>query len=131
MKLIHPDGESIILSDSLLWRDEFDWSNLAQTEPERTLSGAYIVQQGIKQSGRPITLEPPDDSMAWHKRQITEKLQAWAMQPETKFTLVMAQGTFNVIFDNAHGAVSAKPVLGFGGTQQDDYFLVSIKLITA
>lgn len=48
MKLTHPNSESIELSHDLLWKDEFEWSDLAQTEPVRTLSGAYIVQQGIK-----------------------------------------------------------------------------------
>lgn len=131
MKLTHPNSESIELSHDLLWKDEFEWSDLAQTEPVRTLSGAYIVQQGIKKKGRPITLEPPDDSMAWHTRQVAEKLQAWAMQPETQFTLEMAQGAFTVIFDNAQTAVSASPVLGYGSIKPSDYFRVSLKFLTA
>ena len=45
MKLTHPDGKFLTLSNDLLWTDEFDWSDLAQTDVERTLSGAYIVQQ--------------------------------------------------------------------------------------
>lgn len=128
MQLIHPNGQSLTLSDDLLWTDEFAWSSLAQTEPERTLSGSYIVQQGIKQAGRPITLSSPEN-MAWHTRATVETLQQWAMLPESTFTLNMPQGSFTVLF--ANDGVSAKPVLDYGGTHQDDYFTLTLKLITA
>lgn len=131
MKLTHPDGKFLILSDDLLWTDEFDWSDLAQTDVERTLSGAYIVQQGVKVKGRPITLAPPDDSMAWHTRQVVQTLQEWAKQPATVFTLEMAQGVFAVIFDNSQNTLSAVPVFGFGGTEVQDMFRVTVKFLTA
>lgn len=59
VKLPHPNGTELHLSDDLLWTDEFEWSALAQAEPERTLSGAQVVQQSIKRAGRPVTLAPP------------------------------------------------------------------------
>ena len=126
MKLTHPNGESLILSDALLWKDEFDWRDVAQTDPVRTLSGSYVIQQGIKHKGRPISLEPPDN-MAWHARAVAEKLQVWAGQPETVFSLEMAQGTFDVLFV----ALSAEPVLGYGGEKANDWFRVNIQFLTA
>lgn len=126
MKLKHPNGESLNLSDDLLWADEFSWRDVAQTEPVRTLSGSYVIQQGIKRKGRPISLEPPEN-MAWHTRAVVEKLQAWAGQPETVFGLEMAQGTFDVLF----AELSAEPVLGFGGEQANDWFKVKIRFLTA
>ena len=44
MKLTHPNGESLTLSDDLLWADEFSWRDVAQTELTRTLSGGYVIQ---------------------------------------------------------------------------------------
>ena len=126
MKLKHPNGESLTLSDDLLWADEFSWRDVAQTELTRTLSGGYVIQQGLKQKGRPISLEPPDN-MAWHTRAAVEKLQAWAGQPETVFGLEMAQGTFDVLF----AELSAEPVLGFGGEKPGDWFKVKIRFLTA
>lgn len=126
MKLTHPNGESLTLSDDLLWADEFSWRDVAQTELTRTLSGGYVIQQGLKQKGRPISLEPPDN-MAWHTRAIAQKLQAWAGQPETVFSLEMTQGTFDVLFVE----LSAEPVLGFGGEKASDWFKVKIRFLTA
>ena len=126
MKLKHPNGESLHLSDDLLWTDEFSWRDVAQTELTRTLSGGYVIQQGLKQKGRPISLEPPEN-MAWHARAVVEKLQVWAGQPETVFSLEMAQGTFDVLFV----ALSAEPVLGYGGEKANDWFRVNIQFLTA
>lgn len=130
MKLTHPNGESVVLSHDFLWTDEFAWSDLAQTAPERTLSGSQIIQQGVKKAGRPITLEPADSNMAWTRRDVVETLQRWAMLPETKFTLTLPQGTFSVIFDNSQTAVSAKLVIGFGSLNADDDFLLTLKFLT-
>ena len=127
MQLIHPNGTTLTLSDDLLWSDEFEWSSLAQTEPERTLTGSYIIQQGIKRAGRPITLAPPDKQMAWHTRAVAETVQAWSELPETQFTLIMRDVRYKVVFVS----VSASPVLGFGGTEAGDYFLLELRLLTA
>lgn len=131
MKIKHMNGESVILSHDFVWKDEFEWSDLAQTPPERTLSGSQIIQQGIKQAGRPITLEPADNNMAWTRRDVVEKLQSWSMQPETKFTLEMPQGKFTVIFDNSQtAAVSAKPTISFSSLNADDDFVLTLRFLT-
>ena len=46
----------ITLPQDMRWTDEFDWVKTAQAEPQRTLSGGLVIQQGIKQNGRPVTL---------------------------------------------------------------------------
>ena len=46
----------ITLPQDMRWADEFDWTKTAQAEPQRTLSGGLVIQQGIKQNGRPVTL---------------------------------------------------------------------------
>lgn len=130
MKLTHPNGEFVNLSHDFLWIDEFEWSDLAQAPPERTLSGSLIIQQGIKKKGRPITLKPCDGNMAWTPRQVIETLQQWAMQPETTFTLQMGERQFDVIFDNSQTAVSAKPVINHASQLADDDFLLELAFLT-
>ena len=126
MELIAPDGQSLILSDDLFWQDEFNYSSLAQTEPERTLSGSFFVQQGIKLAARPITLVSPDN-MAWHTRKVVQILQNYASLPESIFTLKMHGKTYHVLLVK----VEASPVLGYGSLRDNDYFKVNIQLITA
>ena len=126
MKLMNPNGTSLTLSDDLLWTDEFDWRQIAQSETIRTLSGSYFVQQGIKKKGRSITLQSPD-GMAWHTRSVVETLQNWSAQPQAQFTLMRGKTETAVIFVS----VSASPVLGFGGDKANDYFMLTIQFLTA
>ena len=49
-------GAKVFLPPDIRWVDEYEWHAIAQATPERTLSGGQIIQQGIKKSGRPITL---------------------------------------------------------------------------
>ena len=49
--------DSVELDDQFEWVDEFEWDAIAQ-EQERSLSGALLVQEGVKLYGRPITLRP-------------------------------------------------------------------------
>ena len=58
--------DNVRLSDGLRWSDEFAWSPLAQAS-EYSLTGALIVEQAIKQAGRPITLVGGKD-FAWLTR---------------------------------------------------------------
>jgi len=54
---------AITLPATLVWEDEFAWSPVAQST-EYSLTGALIVQQAVKQAGRPITLVGKSDSNA-------------------------------------------------------------------
>lgn len=126
MELIAPDGQNLILSDDLLWQDEFNYNSLAQTEPKRTLSGSFFVQQGIKIAARPITLVSPDN-MAWHTRKVVQILQNYASLPESIFTLKMHGKTYRVLFVK----MDATPVLGYASLRDTDYFKLNIQLITA
>ena len=59
------DGvDSIILHSDYQWIDEHDWHPVEQSV-ERGLTGALIVQLGTRLAGRPITLQPEDDSASW------------------------------------------------------------------
>ena len=58
-------GETIQLEDGFFWSDE-NWSEIEQNQ-EYAISGALIIQEGRKQAGRPITLQPANKSKGWIK----------------------------------------------------------------
>ena len=77
MKLIRlTTSETVSLEDGFLWSDEFEWKPKEQTV-ERAISGAAIIQEGIKVGARPITLTP-DSNRGWAKLSDVRKLQEWS-----------------------------------------------------
>lgn len=63
---------ALVLPDGLVWADEYAWTPVAQQAEERTLTGALVVEEALKQGGRPITLKGQQDgngSTAWLLRQ--------------------------------------------------------------
>lgn len=94
------------LPDGLVWADEFDWSPVAQAT-DYSLSGALLLQESIKQSGRPITLKGQQDGnhytagvmrgqsfLGWSS---LDALRAALMVANTTLTLTLHDGrTFRV-----------------------------------
>ena len=57
---------SVNLPKDLQWVDELTWNTVAQSV-EYSLTGALLIQEGVKQKGRHITLAGLDN-MAWITR---------------------------------------------------------------
>lgn len=90
------ETKTIDLHPQFIWRDEYDWTALAQSEPIYTLTGAMDIQQGTKRAGRPITL---DGTKARLNRGQMKALQALSEIPELIMTLTHPDGrAFRVIF---------------------------------
>lgn len=125
--------EELSLPNDLLWEDEFDWSSVL-SDQAHTTTGALIIDQWVKQAGRPISLRPADDEMAWVPRSTASKLVEWANTTNTTFTLEFEYPTdtrtFTVIFDTSKDQpVKAVPVAGFPGHRLEDWFRVSMQFI--
>lgn len=74
--LTRTDTDDVIkLHPQFEWVDEFDWTPIAQSEPVYTLTGAMALERGIKQAGRPITL---DGKLAVLTHHTLKKLLGWA-----------------------------------------------------
>ena len=87
---------SIRLPPDMRWTDEYAWHAIAQAEPERTLSGGLIIQQGIKRNGRLITLS---GEWAWLDLATVRILRDWTDVPELTLTMRHYDGReFNVAF---------------------------------
>ena len=130
MKLIRKlTLETVPLEDGFLWSDEFDWKPVEQKQ-ERSISGALIVQEGKKLSGRPIALVPPSSSQGWIKRKHLRTILEWSGLGEQftiEFEYLHDQRRFNVIFNHEAGAIEAKPVKEFPTVSEDDYYVVTMR----
>jgi len=93
--------DSIELDDQLEWTDEFTWDSVAQ-EQERSITGALLVQEGIKLHGRPITLQA--NGGAWTPLSVVRQLEVLRDQRLKVMDLVLPDGReFSVTWNRANG----------------------------
>lgn len=115
------------ITDNFVWSDEFNYNQVEQTQ-ERSLTGGLIIQSGVKQFGRPITL-----GESWLPRSVVDALFTLEASAEPML-LVLADGRdFSVVFDRSRGvAIDAKPVDGYvlAANDPDWQYKVTIRLIT-
>jgi hypothetical protein len=117
----------IDITDNFLWSDEFSYNQVEQSQ-ERSLTGGMIIQGGVKQFGRPITL-----GESWLPRFIVDAL--FALEATTApMLLELPDGReFSVVFDRVRGvAIDAKPVDGYVLAANDPnwQYKVTIRLST-
>lgn len=131
MKLVRKStSEAVTLCDGFLWSDEFDWNPIEQKQ-DRAVDGALIIQEGIKKSGRPITLTA-DKNMAWLKRHIVSKLKDWSVLQEKfelQFNYFHDKRIFIVVFNHQDKAIEAKPVLDHPSVSDDDEYNVTLRFL--
>lgn len=116
-----PVGEEISLSDELMWVDEFEW-NSVKSNKDYTIAGALIIEQSKLLSGRPISLERPDNECGFSTRGVVKKLREWSEIINQRYQLTLERGErrmFTVIFDHEK-PLKAEPVKGFVGKNTDD-----------
>lgn len=122
----------ILLPNDLLWVDEFRWTPVASSS-SYSLAGSLIIEQGVKLAGRPITLEPPDNEMAWVSRATHAALRAAAATPARRFKLMLEYPTdareFLVAFAPVDDPIDGNPVKGFPEHEPDSWFSVKLKFI--
>lgn len=108
MNTLTYNGTTLDLPDDLAWPDEFAWSPVVQ-QVAPSITGALIVDIGVRAAGRPIELAGARDR-AWMPRATAEQLQAWAAVPGAQMTLMLRGTTRTVIWDHERGAFSAEPL---------------------
>ncbi len=125
------DGTTTIALDpDLYWEDEYTWSAVEQSVA-RSLTGAQIVQLGLRQAGRPITLRPEDDVSAWMSRAVMAQLQAWADIPGKRMTLTL-RGTAHLVIGRHHdgGMIDARPLIHYADPADTDWVLATLRFLT-
>jgi hypothetical protein len=119
------EGVTIALSDRLVWTDEFSWSPVVQATVYST-TGALLVDVGVRQAGRPITLEGIE-SAAWITRSVCDAIQAWVDLPGIELALQLRGVARTVLFDHARGAFEARPLWHLAdGEQSPQELLVPV-----
>lgn len=121
--------DSIELDDQFEWTDEFDWDPVAQ-EQERSLTGALLVQEGVKLHGRPITLKA--NGGVWTPLSVVRQLEALRDQRLKVMDLVLPDGReFPVIFNRSNGApLKATQTFREVNPSLDETYDVELSLIT-
>lgn len=117
------------LDDQFEWIDEFAWDAVEQGQ-ERTLTGALVVQEGLKLYGRPITLAA--NGGVWTPLSVVRQLEALRDQRGLVMPLTLPGGaTHSVIFNRASGqALEAKPIERLVEPGPDDPYEITLRLIT-
>ncbi|MGP1680855.1 MAG: hypothetical protein ACTS8S_00820 [Giesbergeria sp.] len=118
------------LNPDLYWSDENNWHAVEQAV-ERTITGALVVQVAARIAGRPITLEPQDDSAAWMTLADVTALRNWAAVPGKTMTLTLRGQVREVIFRHQDGGFEARPVIQYrdGHELPVDFYLCTIRLM--
>jgi len=120
---------TVKLSDDLFWSDENNWYPVEQTA-QRTLTGALIVSTAQRIAGRPITLEPIDDSAAWMSLATLNQLRNWAASAGQQMTLNLRGQDHTVIFRHQDGAgIEARPVVQYSDVVDDDWYHATLRLM--
>lgn len=130
MSISITDGTVVLqLNPDLIWSDENDYSPVEQ-EVETTLTGALVIQAGARTAGRPITLEPEDESSGWTPYSVVEQLRNWAAVPLKQLTLTLRGVSRTVIFRHQDGGgLQSAPVAHYRDVAADDPYLCTIRLM--
>lgn len=122
----------IALPNDLLWVDEFEWTAVLSGS-EYSITGSLLIDRSVKLAGRPISLEAPDNEMAWISRATHEALRAAASIPDRRFKLLLEYPTdhreFTVEFAPVETPLEGSPVKGFPEHESDAWFSVKLKFI--
>ena len=120
---------TLTLPDALSWADEYTWSPVEQSKTYTT-TGALLIEEGVKQAGRPITLEGSEDR-TWCTRALVDQLHAWAATPGIVLVLTLRGITHSVTFDHERGALMGLPVLFYadGSIASDDWYVPTLRFL--
>jgi hypothetical protein len=115
------------IPEDVWWSDEFEWMPVEQSVT-RSLTGARIVQSGIKQKGRPITLTSYENG-GWVPRSLVLALQAQRANPTGSYLLTLADGrSFNVAHD-LERQFEAAPIWPAADLHADSKYRITLPLI--
>lgn len=121
---------SVQLPPDLVWVDEHEWSPVVK-KASVSVTGSTIVSVGVRQSGRPVTLESGSD-FAWVTRQALDSLTALRAADTKPLTLTLGDGRqFQVEFaPTDESPLKADPVQPGKRPEPGDLFKLKLKFMT-
>lgn len=124
-------GAVIVLSDSLYPEGEHDWSAIVSST-KYALDGTMIVEQSVRQAGRPYVMQAPDGHGVL-SRATVNALKAERDKLGATFWLdYLADGQVKrvkVMFDTTAEAINATPIKGSTSPQLTDYYNVKLSFL--
>lgn len=121
--------DDVQLDDQLQWVNEFAHDAVVQTQ-ERSITGALLVQHGIKLHGREIELR--SNGGTWTPLSVVRQLEAMRDEAGRVMLLSLADGRqFHVIFNRASGPpLTVEPVFREAYPTADSQYFVDLRLLT-
>ena len=119
---------SVPLDPDLLWAEENNWYPVEQSV-ERSITGAQIISLGTRLAGRPITLQPEDDSSAWMTSSELAQIQGWAATPGQEMQLTLRGVVRTVIFRHQDAPLEAVPVVHYSDVIGADWYRVTFRFM--
>ncbi|MBS3953620.1 MAG: hypothetical protein KGZ88_11790 [Methylomicrobium sp.] len=117
--------DALELPKDLVWVDEFDWTPVQQSETY-TLTGALVLESGVKQAGRTITLSGTDSG--WADRALIKSLYA-KLTDTPPLTLTLHDSRVFTVAFNQQRPIEAKPIVDFNDPDDTDYYTLTLRFI--
>lgn len=119
--------DTLTLPTDLIWIDEFDWTPVQQTQTY-SITGALIIESGVKQAGREITFAG-DNTSGLISRADLKTLES-KLTKTTPLVLTLNDArTFNVIFNHSKKPIEAKPFIDYSDVDNADLYTLKINLL--
>lgn len=119
---------SIQIPRGLVWSDEFSWHAVSKAT-DYSITGALLIDVGVKQAGRTITLEG-SETAGWLTRATLQALYTLAQAPDADHLLTLADGrTFTVQFAPDQ-PIDAAPIARPELPPADFPYVATVRLIT-
>ncbi|MBN9411337.1 MAG: hypothetical protein J0H69_19505 [Burkholderiales bacterium] len=124
------NGTTATLPEDLLWANEFQWEPVQQSR-EYSSTGALIIDEGLKQAGRPVHLSAGED-FGWISRAMCETLSAWSRLPGISLELQIRGEVLTVAWDREDVAFEAEPLIHYADPSIDstDQYVPTLRFIT-
>ena len=124
-------GAVIVLSDSLYPESEHDWSAIV-SNTKYALDGTMIVEQSVRQAGRPYVMQAPDGHGVLSRATINALKSERDKLGATFWLDYLADGAVKrvkVMFDTTGEAIEAKPVKNTTSPELTDYYNVMLRFL--
>jgi len=115
------------LPEDFYWSDE-NWQPVVQTS-QRAITGALILSASLRLAGRPITLQPSDESDGWLDASTLAQLRIWAAIPGQVLTLNLRGINHTVVFRHEDGPIEATPIVHYTDVAATDFYAATLRFL--
>lgn len=126
---MHITLDHVQLDDQLQWVNEFEHNPIEQTR-EHSITGALMIQEGVKLYGREIDLR--SNGGAWTPLSVVHQLEALRDELGRVMLLTLpGDRQHHVIWNRTGGApLTAEPLFREAYPTDDSLYLVNLRLLT-